>query len=147
MGASLSYSSKSPVPASIRSIIVDFLVEESSKREWWAEPLAFFESPQLRGHIVGDTKLFCLIDDVFADCFMAMNDAVFIVELLEVVSKAYKCDWTLSMDGSTLGSIAGGQRDQELVANLKAFAFIADGHGAGVEEYDRESLLQEYSER
>ncbi len=73
-----------------------------------------FDTPHMSGHIVGDTKLFCLIDNDLADCFMAMTDAVFIVELLEAVSAKYKINWTLSLAGSPCGHVINGTRDNEL---------------------------------
>ena len=147
MGTSLSYQSDTAVAEPTRSEIVDYLTSASDKRQWWAESLILFDTPQLPGHIVGDTKLFCLIDDDVADCFMAMNDAVFIVELLEAVSGRYKIGWTFSLAGSPCGRVINGERDQELAANLDAFAMLADDDGNGFGDYDRDVLLAEHPDR
>jgi hypothetical protein len=147
MGTSLSYQSDTTVPEPTRSEVVQYLTEEASKRDWWAESLILFDTPHLPGHIVGDTKLFCLIDDDLADCFMAMTDAVFIVELLEAVSAKYKIDWTLSLAGSPCGQVINSTRDAELANSLDSFAMLADEDGGDFGNYDRDRLLAENPDR
>lgn len=147
MGTSLSYQSDTPIPEPIRSEIVRYLTEESDKRDWWAESLILFDTPNLPGHLVGDTKLFCLIDDDLADCFMAMTDAVFIIELLETVSAKYKIDWTLSLAGSPCGQVIKGARDAELTNSLDSFAMLADEDRGDFGKYDRVRLLAENPDR
>ena len=141
MGTSLSYQTKSPVPEPSRSAILEYLRRESNNRTWWAESLLLFDSPELPGHIVGDTKLFCLIDDDLADCFMAMTDAVFIIELLEQVSANHGVDWALAIAGSPCGQVIAGKRDDVLSAAIGFFATLSDDDGNGFDDYDRETLL------
>ena len=147
MGTSLSYQSDTTVLEPTRSDVVKYLTNEASKRDWWAESLILFDTPHLPGHIVGDTKLFCLIDDDLADCFMAMTDAVFIVELLEAVSAKYKIDWTLSLAESPCGQVIKGARDAELTNSLDSFAILADEEGGDFGNYDRVRLLTENPDR
>lgn len=147
MGTSLSYQSTAVISEPLRSKIIEFLIHESNQREWWAESLVLFDSPQLPGHIIGDTKLFCLIDDVAADCFMAMNDATFIVELLEAVSGSFDVDWNLSIAGRSCGRISKGKRDLELAATLGSFADLSESQNCDFADFERETLLAEYSDR
>ncbi|MEM7479407.1 MAG: hypothetical protein AAF483_30860 [Planctomycetota bacterium] len=87
MGTSLGYNVTDAVNAEVRNQVVAFLESASEQRNWWAESIILFDHPEKPDLICGDTKLFCLIDDDLADCYMAMKDAEHIVELLEATAR------------------------------------------------------------
>ncbi len=148
MGTSLSYNTIEPVPAETRQSVIDFLESESSNREWWAESIILFDSPEMPGQICGDTKLFCLLDDDdAADCYMAMKDAEFIVERLETVSRQHGIAWQLFIAGEPAGEIRDGSRDDFAQQMLDSFDLVAEAEDVNFDEYDRETLLKQHPDR
>ena len=129
MGTSISYQSTAPVPDDRRSLVLAKLNASSDEREWWAESIILYAAPSLPGHVCGDTKLFCLIDDDLADCFMALQDAGFIVKCLESVSAKYAVDWQLLLAGESAGQIVNGKRDQTVDEMLSSFETLSDEVG------------------
>jgi len=147
MGTSISYYTKQPLAENLRNEITEFLEVESSRREWWAESILFFDVPTLPGHICGDTKIFCNLDeDDGADCYMAMKDTEFIVALLEAVSLNHGVDWEIRLSGELVGLIQKGQREPELAEVISMFGELGEG-AYDFSEYDRDELLQKYPDR
>jgi hypothetical protein len=146
MGTSISYSTIAPVPDWDRPALIAALNDASNSREWWAEAILLFDNPHLTGHVCGDTKLFCLVDDIAVDCFMATKDAEFIVETLEAASKRFEVDWQLSLAGVSAGKIINGRRDDTVQKTLSSFALISDVAG-DFDSYDRADLLHQYPDR
>ena len=148
MGTSLSYKTMGPVSEPVRQRVVDCLESDSESREWWAESIILFDNPKAPGRICGDTKLFCLLDDDdAADCWMAMQDAAFIVERLESASREHGISWELFLAGEPAGKILNGERDEVVAQMLASFDLIADVEDVDFSQYDRESLLRRYPDR
>lgn len=146
MGTSISYQTTAPVPDNLRSQVIADLNAASEDRDWWAESIVVFDVPDLPSHVCGDTKLFCLIDDDLADCFMAFQDAEFIVQSLESVSDKYGVDWQLLLAGEPAGRICKGKRDGTINEMLSSFDLLSDEPG-DFGSYDREELLSQYHDR
>jgi len=73
MSASIGYHTIQPVAAEQKMMILKSIEDLTLDYEWWAEPMIFYDHPDYPGHLCGDTKLFCLIDDeagVAHDSFM-----------------------------------------------------------------------------
>lgn len=148
MGTSISYRTFDTVPDDIRRRVITFLELESTHREWWAESIVLFDDPQAPGHICGATKLFCLLDDdIAADCYMAMKDADFIIELLEEVSKEHRIGWRLFVAGEPAGEIRSGRRNVVAQQLLDSFNLLAGVEDVEFGQFDRESLLRQYPDR
>lgn len=118
MSVSLSYRSCLPVNAAAKAAIVQEAGRLNSEREWWCEGINFFDHPEYRGLLSGDTKLFLVgystsdggyVEvDADDDCFMAAREVVFLVETLADWSRKYKVNWLLACEGGTVGDIKDG---------------------------------------
>lgn len=146
MGTSRSYHTIAPVSDDVRSQIVAELTAVSDTREWWSESISLFESHDLPGHACGDTRLFSLIDDDLADCYMATQDGEFIVRSLEIVSAKHAVDWQLLLAGEDAGRIVNGQRDSTVNEMLSSFTMLL-GEMGDFASYSREQLLRQYHDR
>src|SRR4051794_10876075 len=102
MSASLTYVTP-PLPESVRSAIREFVDQEAAGYQWWAESLTFFEDPKRPGQLVGNTKLFRLIDDPVVDSYMASVDMDRIVRCLEASSAHFEIDWQLYLQETPVG--------------------------------------------
>jgi len=125
MGVSLSYWATSRVPDTVASAIKAEAARVNATRDWWCEPLVFFDWPETGSNLAGDTKpLFAGLygrpgnyvevdhDD---NQFMAGRDFQFIIDQLCNWSRDYGVSWRLSFADADLGVIENGR------ANPSAF--------------------------
>jgi len=117
---SLSYVSAEKVAKATKDAI---LAEAAAiQRDWWCESFVFFEAPEAKGKLAGDTKLM-LLDysgpkgkfvevDPEDDTFMAARDVSFLVAQLAKWSKAHGVTWLVEETEMGLGGkIANGKPD------------------------------------
>jgi hypothetical protein len=60
MSVSFSYRTVHSVDAKTKAEILESAKRTNQEREWWCEPLAFFDHPEYPDSLAGDTKLFLL---------------------------------------------------------------------------------------
>ncbi|MFO1485717.1 MAG: hypothetical protein U1F71_20310 [Verrucomicrobiaceae bacterium] len=115
--------------------IVSAVQNHNAARDWWCESFCFYEDPQLKNHLVGNTKLFLngytapsgqyVQVDPDEDCFMAAEDAQFIIDQLAEFSRQHGIQWVVDLEGAELGTIAGGIVPAELTSMLMELKAIA----------------------
>ena len=146
LSASLTYVS-APQPESTRSAVREFIRLDTAGYKWWAESLSFFEDPKRSDQLVGNTKLFRLIDDPAADSFMASTDMDHILGYLEAASEKFGVDWQLFLQDTPVGMIAGGRRDEKAGNAVKGLLKICDAMGIDPAELDRGRIFAQYCKR
>jgi hypothetical protein len=146
MSASLTYVS-SPLPESTILAVREFTGQEAAGYQWWAESLNFFDDPKRPGQLVGNTKLFRLIDDPAADSFMASADLDRIVGCLEAASARFGVEWQLFLQDTPVGIITGGRRDETAGKAVKGLLAVCEMMGIAPAELDRDRILKEYPPR
>jgi hypothetical protein len=119
MGVSLSYWATSRVPDAVASAIKADAARVNGTRDWWCEPLCFFDWPQSGSNLAGNTKpayaLFYggsenLVEiDHDDNQFMARRDFQFIIDQLCKWSREYGVSWQLHFADGDLGVIENGQ--------------------------------------
>jgi len=148
MGTSLSYNTVNCDSDKLRRDAMTFILSLAERREWWAETMILFQVDEAPHQIYGDTKLFCIgIDDDAADCFMAMKDAEFILEVLELSSKQFGLNWEILLASSPAGGVVAGERNAEAVGLLEIFEQIAEAEVVDFSRYERQALLERYKDR
>jgi hypothetical protein len=121
MGVSLSYWATSRVPDAVASAIKADAERVNATRDWWCEPLLFFDWPETGSNLAGDTKPsfgsvygrpgnYVDVDDD-DNQFMAGRDFQFIIDQLCKWSREYSVSWRLNFAGGDLGVIENGQPD------------------------------------
>lgn len=154
MGVSLSYWTITAVDPRVRRQIEDEAGE--IERDWWCEPLHFFDWPGKPG-LAGDTKLFFAsgysttngdffeveIDD---DVFLAARDARFIVDRLCAWSATHGLIWELVCE-APIGRITSGKPDAQVTEFIDGLA--ARGHltGSPADDARGQALLAKYASR
>src|SRR5262245_53193322 len=118
MSASLSYASTRPVTAEERAAVTEFVRAHTEGYRWWAESILFYKDPDNPDSLVGNTRLFRLIDDPAIDGFMASADMDRIVVALEAVSAELGIDWQLYLEGHPVGTVQGGHADEQADAAI-----------------------------
>ena len=124
-----------------------FIRAETAGYQWWAESITFYDDPKRPGHLVGNTKLFVLIDDPALDSFMASSDMDRIVTALESASAKFGINWQLFLQDSPAGTVSGGRRDDRAANSVKGLLSICEAMGVDTSELDRVSILAQYRER
>ncbi|MBX6316052.1 MAG: hypothetical protein IRY99_24535 [Isosphaeraceae bacterium] len=141
------YNTVAPVADDVRSSLCEFITQSTAGHQWWAESILFYDDPQHPGHLVGDTKLFVLLDDPAIDSFMAHADLERIVVALESSSARFGVDWDLSLAGAPIGSITRGRRDAALAQAVMGLLEACGEMGVDPATLDRENILREYHDR
>jgi hypothetical protein len=147
MSASLTYATVAAEDDARRSAILAFIKKDTDGYQWWAESMLFFDDPKRPGHLVGNTKLFVLIDDPALDSFMASSDMERIVSTLEKTSAKFGVDWQLFLQDNPAGAISKGTRDMRAAKSVKGLLSICDAMGVDPSGLDRASILKQYRNR
>jgi hypothetical protein len=121
VGVTLDYYTIHPVNAQQLQQIRALVPEANQARSWWCESIWVSETPDDGGYCFGCNKLFCLIDDVATDTYMAYLDAWAVMAFLADIGKRLRIDWRIQIAGSPLGKILNGVPDEALNANLDGF--------------------------
>jgi len=58
MGVSLGYATVQPVTDDVRKFVTQAADELSRGRDWWTEPIHFFDDSERPGCLIGNSKLF-----------------------------------------------------------------------------------------
>lgn len=135
MSSSVSYRTAAPVSADTRAAIVLAVQKHNAARDWWCESFCFYEDPKLENHLLGNTKLFLngyttpsgqyVEVDPDEDCFMAAEDAQFIIDRLAEFSRQHGIQWVIDLDGAELGTITDGVVPEELTSLLIELKTVA----------------------
>jgi hypothetical protein len=147
MSASLTYATATPVDDARRSAILAFIKEDTAGYQWWSESIAFYDDPNRPDHVVGNTKLFVLIDDPALDSFMASSDMDRIVSALEGASAKFGVDWQLFLQDNPAGTVSKGKRDERTGKSLKGLLSICEAMGVDPGDLNRVSILEQYRKR
>jgi hypothetical protein len=116
--SSLTYRSKHPVPDSIRLQLQREAESLAPREQWWAESMVFFESPEWRGHLLGDSNIMLLgyqrADGEYVtvepsdDMLMAYRSARFLVSVLKRWSRLHGIQWELEFAEFPFATIRWG---------------------------------------
>ena len=147
MSASLTYATATPVDNDQRSAILAFINEDTAGHQWWAESIVFYDDPNRPGHVVGNTKLFVLIDDPALDSFMASSDMDRIISALEKSSAKFGVDWHLFLQDNPAGTVSKGKRDERAEKSVKGLLSICHAMDVDPEDLNRGSILEQYRDR
>ncbi len=147
MGVSLTYITSGKVSDDQIQGIKSNLAIKGSNREWWCEPIWISEYADSDGKLFGSTKLFCNIDDIDVDTYMAYLDIKEIVRILSDVSHELRIDWDIQVEDSTIGKIKNGNSDSELQANLEMFLEMFPGDFDTLKQTPREQILEKWKDR
>lgn len=129
MGISLDYSTVDPVDPTTSAAIMEHVARIVGKRDWWCEPINFFESGENDGRLYGGNKIFLpgystgsgsyVEVDPDDDSFMAWRDTRFILDLLGEWSKQFGISWTVSCAGEPVGVVRNGSCDENIHQYMK----------------------------
>lgn len=147
MSTSLSYETASQVGDKLRDQIRTHVEAAASGYEWWCESICFFDHPDKRQHLTGDTKLFLLLDDPAIDSFMAHADAMKIAECLASASREFGVSWNLSLGGAPVGTISNGTLEDDVLASLNSLLDFCTMMGVEPTELNRTDILASYADR
>ncbi len=128
MTGALIYTSEDEFDADYKAALYADAKEIASERQWWSEPLSFFEDANEPDLLTGSTKLIhrYLEDnagnrravDYRDDMLMGMADYLRIIEILTYYSKEHEFTWTLFYPASprdkTIGKIVDGEIDPQI---------------------------------
>jgi hypothetical protein len=146
MGVSLGYVSTKPVPAAQHRELLALSATANESHVWWCEPIWMSEQLDEAGNIFGSTKLFCLIDDIDTDTYMAYLDVCEIVKFLSLVAQRLGIEWRLEMEGEAFGAITRAGPDATLQGNLSSFLDMG-GDFAALRARPREEILAQWADR
>ena len=149
MGVTLGYRTTEPVAEEVRAKILDEAYELVPPRGWWwAESLSFLDPDEEEDRtLAGVSKIswpgytiaageFVEIDDA-DDELMAYLDTRFIVEQLCRWSREHGLTWVVDCVGEELGTVQGGECDEDLQEALDGFASGTDLNDPAVQERAR----------
>ena len=147
MGVSLSYSSTQPIAAEAHRRLLALAAETNRAYHWWCEPICVISTADDAGHAFGSTKLFCLIDDVDADTYMAYLDVNAIIRFLSTVAVELSIQWKLEIEGSPFGGVTATGPDDELRGNLSRFLDMFPGDFEPLRARSRADILAQWPDR
>jgi len=154
LGVSLCYATTQPVTNEVREFLERAANEVKRGRDWWAEPIHFFDDWDRPDCVVGNSKLFRPGFDCDDDSFLAWRDAQFIIAALAKWASNFGLTWRLSFDAyqaenpeiGTIGARGADDRVSAFLSNLAALTCHPTSDQRTVETI-AEGLLQKYSER
>jgi hypothetical protein len=148
MGVSLHYATAQSVAFEVRELVKREADDISRARDWWTEPIHFFETAWQPGCLVGNSKLFRPGFDWGDDTFLAWRDTQFIIASLAKWASDFGLTWLLSSEGEIGIVDAKGADDRvnEFFSRLVALGRhpTSDQHAVDILAAD---LLKKYSAR
>lgn len=153
MTGAIIYTSEDEFDADYKAALYADAKEVANERQWWNEPLSFFEDAAEPDLLTGSTKLIHRqlkgdsgknrTVDYRDDMLMGMADYLRIIEILTYYSKEHEFTWTLSYPAlprdKTIGKIVDGEIDPKIFDFL-----IHEMEALDIKDQDLESeTLQE----
>ena|SRR5215813_3327107 len=149
MGVSLGYATVQPVTDDVRKLVTQAADELSRGRDWWTEPIHFFDDSERPGCLVGNSKLFRAGFDCDDDTFLAWRDIQFIIANLAKWASSFELTWCLSHDVHGIGTVdakGADERVNEFFSKLADLGRHPTSDPRTIETI-AEALLEKYSER
>ncbi|MGK0240902.1 MAG: hypothetical protein ACI92G_004393 [Candidatus Pelagisphaera sp.] len=128
MTGAIIYTSEDEFDADYKAALYADAKEIAAERQWWKEPLSFFEDPNEPDLLTGSTKLIHrqFKDDLGNnrsidyrdDMLMGMADYLQVIEILTFYSKEHEFAWLISYPATPLdkpiGRIIDGEIDPQI---------------------------------
>ncbi len=147
MGFSVYYRSTDPIDPAQAEAIARSAAEMCRSRTWLhCEPVGFFPG-SADGHLLGGSKPNFLPHPADAESAGHSGSpdgtARDMLDVLVRLSRDYGVDWEISHDhsGGPIGLIRGGVCDEGVLAQIEAFADLADGLSEELEGLDEGEFL------
>jgi hypothetical protein len=147
MGVSLGYSSIRPVSSEDHRQLLQLVAASNEAYDWWCESIWIAEEPNTLGNVFGFTKLFCLIEDMATDTYMAYLDIGEIVRFLTSVAAQLHIEWQLEIEGSPFGIVTRNGPDARLQENLSEFLEMFPEDFEPLQSRSREEILARWVDR
>jgi hypothetical protein len=145
MGVSISCQSTQPVEEVEE--LVALIKKANDNFDWWCEPISIWSDSDEPGHICGAKKIFCMIDDVDTDTYMAYLDVCQVVKVFSEVAAKLNVGWKLDIEGGNFGKIASKGPDKMLQASLASFLDAFPGEFEKLMKTPREKILKKWADR
>jgi len=149
MGVSLGYAALQPVSREVQTLVKRAADELCREREWWTEPIHFFDDAACHNCLVGSSKLFRPGFDWDDDTFLVWRDVQFIIGKLAGWADSLGLTWRLSHDGHEIGIVDAKGADDRVnlfCSNLAALGRHPTSDPRAVEAVAK-ALLETYSQR